>query len=130
MSDMHFREPNQVKWMGTRPGHNGVQVLASGPATDATVIIYTVPAGQRFYLCGWQMINWGTVYGDGAFLYIYTAVPAIHRELARGINAVQIPLVICRDLVYPIEIAANYSVRLFSNAATCIANVDINGWTE
>ena len=51
MSDMHFREPNQVKWQGSRPGHNGTQVaLHYGTAVAGEVLFYTVPAGVTFFL--------------------------------------------------------------------------------
>lgn len=51
MALMSFREPNQVKWVGVLPGHNGEQVTAVGTANNNTSIIYTVPVGRTLYLC-------------------------------------------------------------------------------
>jgi len=45
-----FREPNQVKWVGVLPGHNGEQVIAQAVADNSTVIAYTVPAGKILLL--------------------------------------------------------------------------------
>ena len=52
MATVH-REPNQVKWVGVRPGHNGEQVLIDiNSAVNA--ILYTVPANKLLFLYDWH----------------------------------------------------------------------------
>ena len=129
MSDMYFREPNQVKWMGSRPGHNGTQVLEHASATNATVIVYTVPGAHTLFLTHTIL----DIYSTGistAYLSIYNAVPAlvIHIHLSR----VQTNRELSLNNSYwpPIEIPAAYSVRVQSSAATNIAEATIHGWVE
>ena len=48
-----FREPNQVKWIGVRPGHNGEQVFISLDSI-VTGVLYTVPADKILFLFDWH----------------------------------------------------------------------------
>lgn len=50
MALMKYREPNMVKWVGARPGHNGTQVLVSGAAVGAQVLTYQVTLGKTLFL--------------------------------------------------------------------------------
>ena len=120
------REPNQVKWIGVRPGHNGEQILEHGTANNATVIIYTVPADKLLLLYGFSYNVSGTA-GNTGFLSIYTAVPAVHRHLVYGNFSANTVVAFGRDFVIPIEIPAAYSVRVLSPAATKYVGVSING---
>jgi len=54
MALMKFREPNQVKWVGSRPGHNGTLSIKSTVAENEVDVFYTVGAGDTFYLVGWS----------------------------------------------------------------------------
>jgi len=59
MSDMMFREPNQVKWQGVRPGHNGKQVYWN-TSTFAIGELVIVPASatlRRFITYYDMMLN-------------------------------------------------------------------------
>ena len=50
MATVH-REPNQVKWVGVRPGHNGDQFIYSGEtAVVGYSAIVEVPADYMFFL--------------------------------------------------------------------------------
>ena len=53
MATVH-REPNQVKWIGVRPGHNGEQVLVPIDL-GASAIVYTVPADKLLLLFDWHL---------------------------------------------------------------------------
>jgi len=76
MALMKFREPNQVRRVGVRPAHDGTQVLERGSADNATVVLYTVPAGKVFYLChAW--LNVQGVAAGSVYLAIYDGVPAV-----------------------------------------------------
>jgi len=51
MALMKFREANQVKWVGVRPGHNGTFVSAQGMCDAvAWVTFYTVPANKWLFI--------------------------------------------------------------------------------
>ena len=130
MSDMHFREPNQVKWMGTRPGHNGTQVLEHLiDALAADGVIYTVPAGETLYL------TYGHISSDANATFIigleiFTDGGVLHRWLIRGYNFLNSEFVNeCRSWWPPIEIPAGYTVRKFSSGAASSLAV-IHGWAE
>ena len=120
------REPNRVKWIGVRPGHEGEQILEHGTANNATVIIYTVPADKLLLLYGFSYNASGTAGGTG-FLSIYTAVPAVHRHLVYGNFSANTVVAFGRDFVIPIEIPESYSVRVLSPAATMFVGISING---
>jgi len=51
MALMTYREPNQVKWQGTRPGHDGTQFAIKALPITGTVVMHTVLAGTVYYLC-------------------------------------------------------------------------------
>jgi len=75
MALMKFREPNQVKWVGVRPGHNGTQIIRSQGADNATVELYLVPVGQTFYLCS-ASLGYRLVVDGYVKLFINDLVPA------------------------------------------------------
>jgi len=50
MALMKFREPNQAKWSGSRPAHNGTQILKYVNADNSVAKIHTANAGVTFYL--------------------------------------------------------------------------------
>ena len=120
------REPNRVKWIGVRPGHEGEQILEHGTANNATVIIYTVPADKLLLLYGFSYNVSGTGGGIG-YLSIYTAVPAVHRHLVYGNFSANTTIGFSRNYSIPIEIVAGYSVRVLSPAVTMYVGVSIDG---
>ena len=130
MSDMHFREPNQVKWQGSRPGHNGVQVIEDGDANNVTDDIYTVLAGKRLYLCGWSFSCWGVAYSTGAHLWLWTVVVLDRRELIAGVHAANSALMCSMSYWPPIELVGGDIVRLISDNVNSICHASIHGWTE
>ena len=57
-----YREPNQVKWIGVRPGHNGEQVIVDiNSAVNAD--LYTVPVDSLLMIFGW---SWSVNQNAGA----------------------------------------------------------------
>ena len=130
MSDMHFREPNQVKWSGVRPAHNGVQVLESGMANNATVILYTVPATEILYLCGFTFVSWTTIFSSDGYLQIYDDGALLWRELAQGAAGINQAMSMAHGYWPPIEVRADYTINLVSTAATTVCFACINGWAE
>ena len=130
MSDMHFREPNQVKWMGTRPGHNGEQVIENNTANNATAIVYTVPAGKTLFLTTAVLAGFGTAASINNFGSIYDSTPAQWREIGR------LPVFANGGTAYaasfnpPLEVPTGYTVRITSGVASCWAYLTIHGWVE
>jgi len=130
MALMEFREPNQVKWVGSRPGHNGTQILSYESATNGTGVIYTVPAGYTFFLCGiYGLLVAGANPGLGG-VFSYDAVPAIDIRLLMlyaAANEIE-----HRHMTYwpPVEIEAGYSLRSYSSAVGLMMRGTINGWIE
>lgn len=130
MSLMHFREPNQVKWMGVRPGHNGEQVLAYDTVINGAQVVYTVPAGKVFFLCEANLLSISNVTGKIA-LTIYDAAPALLLTLG-GISMIVAQSQGTDHYTYwpPIELPAGYSIRVESNIAGLEARSSIFGWIE
>lgn len=130
MAFMEFREPNQVKWVGVRPGHNGEQVLEYAIAQNSTPILYTVPAGKVFYLCGYSLNTWDTVGVATLRLVIYDDTPAAWKYLQYLISSANSGQSITKSYWPPLEIPSGYSVRLESAVATATVRGSIHGWVE
>jgi len=69
MGLMKFREPNQVRWQGVRPGHNGTQISESISVANGIAIIHTVSADKVFYLCTISISHDCSVAGHGYLYY-------------------------------------------------------------
>ena len=113
MATVH-REPNQVKWIGVRPGHNGEQVLINIDF-NANQSLYTVGAGKLLLIFSWQVTMAANTAGL-ASLELRTAVPAVYYCLAylRGALAHSGPSV-SNTLWVPIEVPATYEIYLTTN---------------
>ena len=130
MSDMHFREPNQVKWLGSRPGHNGTQVLAGvQTAVVGWTILYTVLAGETFFLTFASLGNFNNlsaslsmaIYDDGGVIDQYLGgYFTVAGQVGGGFVANFWP---------PIELAAAFSVRAHQ-LANCGMIAAVHGWAE
>ena len=107
MATVH-REPNQVKWVGVRPGHNGEQVLIDIDF-NANQLLYTVAADKLLFIFSWQVTLAANAAGI-ATLELRTAVPAVYYHLAylRGALA-DIGPSVSNSLWVPIEVPATYN---------------------
>ena len=130
MSDMHFREPNQVKWMGSRPGHNGVQVLENLEAAVAGhTTIYTVPVGSTLFLA---YVHISSQSNSAAIrgISIYTGGGVLHRWLAGSYDLATYFLQGINEHFWPpIEVPAGYTIRAYSSGAV-VYLATIHGWAE
>ena len=130
MSDMMFREPNQIKWLGTRPGHNGTQLLHSDSyAALGWQIHYTVPAGERAFITHLYACA-NTNVTSVIALAVYDGGGLFDQWLASQqcmINWVWNPI----NLNYwpPLELAAGESIR-YAQSANCQIVVVAKGWVE
>ena len=79
MATVH-REPNQVKWVGVRPGHNGEQILVKIELAG-NAIVYTVPANKILFLFDWH-IGIARGVAGAAELQIRDDAAAIHAYLS------------------------------------------------
>ena len=125
MAILH-REPNQVKWIGVRPGHNGEQVIEGDTAVNVLKTIYTVPADKILLLNNYVATIYCAAGGNGSVM-IYNAVPALYRTLVlmpatandNGFVSVSFPM--------PIELSEGFSIRALTTAANIDLWVTING---
>ena len=126
MSDMHFREPNQVKWMGSRPGHNGTQVIVMID-TAVSGELYEVTAGKTFYLTAFSVgQNMGV--NQNCFLSVRNILDAgvyhlAHISVALGNMGGNCAL----SFYYPLEIPSLFD--FYINCAN-LARGFIAGWEE
>ena len=130
MALMAFREPNQVKWIGTRPAHRGTQITQYATADNAVTIIYTVPAGKVLYLVS-AVLSVPTGGVGRAAIYIRDALDAstiflIHyAQVATGLVHTGTPL-----FYPPVEVPAGYDIVVSSGAIGVLAVGSIFGWEE
>ena len=115
MATVH-REPNQVKWVGVRPGHNGDQFIYSGVmAAIVPTAIAQVPADKIMFLCSASLGAYGGVVA-GMRLAIYTDVPAFWHYLMSGVSAAAGGnFSSCASYDPPIEIPAGYWLYVEQN---------------
>jgi len=130
MSAMAFREPNQVKWVGIRPAHNGEQVAKSNAATNGTTIIHTVTATKTLYLCTSTLTYWGAV-GSGQ-IKVRNAADVDQYILVIGglITAAGAFFGLSIPFNPPLEIPAGWDVVVLSSIAASVAEGFIFGWEE
>jgi len=130
MSDMHFREPNQVKWQGSRPGHNGTQVIEGEPIAALNwSTVYLVPAGVTFYMTFASLSHYNII---TAFMYlaIWDAGPALWRTifgLGHPVNTSVLGM--SSNFWPPIELAPGYSVQVYQNVNNAVVG-SVHGWIE
>lgn len=130
MALMLHRETNQVKWIGTRPGHNGEQVVKSNNAINATSIVHTVTAGKTFYLCLATFclvdaVGAGMLFvRNGADVAQYTIIRSDIETLVGSTSPLLIPF------NPPIEIPASWDICVEATGVGCNANGFVFGWEE
>ena len=130
MSVMNFREPNQVKWVGVRPAHNGTQVIKHTNAQNGTVIIYTVPSGNTYFLTGFTIGVRQEAAGDIALGVRDGSDVWQYYLFHNSYGSAQPPYAFGMGLTYPIEIPEDYDIYLWSSAASVYIFATIMGWIE
>ena len=130
MALMLRREPNRVKWVGVRPGHNGEQILKSNAVNNATGIVHTVTASKTFYMTGFQLAYEFTAVGVATFA-IRNAIDAQTAVLFQISPAVAHNGSIANSFDFqPIEIPAEYDIYIISSVAAVTIRAHISGWEE
>ena len=117
MATVH-REPNMVKWIGVRPGHNGEQVWESGELLAlGNTLLYTVAAGKLLLLFDVNLsIQTSAASVEGGLL-VYDAVPAIVDYFLHFRVPPNFSVTDSTAFWVPYEIPATYTVRLIASAA-------------
>ena len=130
MALMKFREPNQVKWMGLRPGHNGTQVRGYISVDNADAIVYTVPADKTFYLCS-LTLGYLALAAGVAEISLRNAADAFLCNFLRDV-IVATSSGRSQSLTFwpPMEITSLYDIFIKSNAAGLQINGFVFGWYE
>ena len=130
MALMEFREPNQVKWQGLRPGHNGTQVIEGEPIAALNwSTVYLVPAGVTFYMTFASLSCCGLIAAN-MYLAIWDAGPALWRTifgLGHPVNTSVLGM--SSNFWPPIELAPGYSVQVFQNVNNAVVG-SVHGWIE
>jgi len=130
MALMKFREPNQVRWIGSRPGHNGTQILEDARANNSAIRIYTTPADVTFFLCS-LVLNLESVVAGVAYCRVYDDGGAAQYYIfERTVLAADPTMTIPFSFWPPMELPTDWSVRVGSNIAGLILRGDIFGWIE
>ena len=130
MSDMHFREPNQVKWSGVRPAHNGTQIRVGEEIVALLwTPVYEVPAGETGMITHISLshgINAAALF----YIAIYDATPALEQIIYRGFHILNWPETKCNFNYWPpMELPTGYSIQFYQNVNTSMV-AQINGWSE
>jgi hypothetical protein len=128
---MKFREPNRARWVGTRPAHDGEQVIAYKLAVDATQIIYTVPAGKVLHLTNAMIFASSLAVGHGyIFIRNVADVPVLYLVQFRYISGAGMGTGHANQYWPPIEVLEGYDIAITSGAAGLTLFGNIHGWVE
>lgn len=130
MSEMEFREPNEVLWRGVRPAHKGTQVAKEATANNATETLHTVTAGKTLYLTHWVHTVRSNITGLGMLFVtddLDVARYYISQIRSQADVAAYAPV---GSLYIPIEIPEGYKIKVSSSAAGCVIFAFIHGWEE
>ena len=127
---MLYREPNMVKWVGVRPGHNGTQIAKYAAVVNATAIVHTVTAGKTLFLCtatlGMSVASAGSgilFIRDGADV-LTMLLAALQWSAGGGLHSGPF------TAYPPIEIPSGYDIVVESTAAVLTVVGSIFGWEE
>jgi hypothetical protein len=72
MALMKWREPNQAKWIGFRPAHNGTPIIITGNYVSGANLLYTVSPNKTLHIChSWGMARANTT--NELEMYVKTA---------------------------------------------------------
>jgi len=130
MSLMTFREPNQARWVGTRPGHRGGQLFDDDYRLNDAFVFYTVPAGKTLFLCS---LAWEYAHNDNdrdLYIKLRNTVPAIVYYFVRTrVRIYNWNLYGNQTFWPPFEILAGYSIEADASAGGRL-HTSIFGWEE
>ena len=130
MAVMGFREPNRARWVGVRPAHDGAEVYNKADATNATVVVYTVPAGKVLHLTSLHVCSRATLAAGEVIVDIRNAAHVIqvspfdHYYAAVGQMSDDI------SFWPPMELPAGWEIAVRSTNANSWGCLFVRGWIE
>lgn len=129
MADVGYREPNQVKWYGWRPGIRGTHIIRAGRHQGlGDTDVYTISAGVTFFLTGFSYsINYSNV-GSQGIIDIYDDAGLTWKRLWSMKQDATGELIGSLGLFFPIEVPAAYTFRVRSFASWVDMQACIWGW--
>jgi hypothetical protein len=127
---MLHREPNRVKWVGVRPGHDGTQVVKDDYTSTGAAILYTVTALKTLYLTHLTMEASTGAAISGADMWVRNAADVIQYYLSRQRLAVSRETIFSTSFRPPIEIPAGWDIVIGVGAVTAAVYGFIHGWEE
>jgi len=127
---MHFREPNEVRWVGTRPAHKGTQILVETHVDDGVAIVRTVPGGKVLYLCECSLFTCSQVSGLMSLTLRNTSDVTVRDFCYINVQANTTIVRDCNHFWPPLEIPPGYDIVVVSNTAGLVAYGGISGWEE
>jgi len=132
MALMKFREPNQVRWVGSRPGHDGTQVYGYNAQNGVgNAIVYVVPADSTLFITYmFSTSRVGVAAACDGGLQIYTDGFVFWRVLMPHLYDLAGHQLYCVSLDQPIEVPTGYSIRVISSNAALDVAGGIWGWIE
>lgn len=102
----------------------GVFQYAGGVATNATIIIYTIGANYEILLT--QLWLSGHTHGDGdAYVSVWNATPALVYRLPTLLLHTNASFALGGNLIPPINITRNFTIRLTSTNVNVDARCDL-----
>jgi len=129
MALMEFREPNQVKWVGSRPGHNGTQWTGTNEASGNTVVVPVPGAFTTLYLCTAIIAHNSGLPASGIF-WLETGGGVLVLTLASTHITAEGSFAHSTTFWPPLEVPSGYVFKVSSTAAGCLISGNIFGWYE
>jgi len=130
MALMTFREPNEVRWVGTRPGHRGTQIRKSETANNTAVILHTVSDGFKFYLCDVSIGFNDTILGVAVILVRNIADVTVFQLLTMRTEAGKLMPAVAAQYWPPIEIPEKWDICVASYSVGLSTVGFCHGWEE
>ena len=130
MALMGFREFNQARWVGIRPGHRGTQVLLDINVAPGTVEIIDGTQTTITYLTDWSL-GMGRNVSAKTDMFITTNANVHVCTLAYiGTMTNHPSAVAIQALQYPIELPAGYKVKVTVVGVGSDVKGYLHGWEE
>ena len=130
MSVMKFREPNRARWVGVRPGHDGIQAGAYGSAVNLeTTLIYTVGAGKIWYVTEW-FVNMHGAAGGACYFAIRDLGDFVWFNLMTHYFPVSYGVCGGNSFNPPLEVPAGYDLYIQNTVNSSYSYGHALGWIE
>jgi len=129
MALMKFREPNQVKWQGCRPGHNGTfESHQSFQNAVGNKTIYTVAVGKHLFITHSWLTAEATATLGQAYMFLEIGGVGHYIHQLRFSAAPNTEFTVDTSHYFPIEVPTGDLIRLYVSAVGIVAMGGFNGY--